>query len=301
MYGLGVHSAIPLWVPEVEDCPEDVRVLWQSGTIAPCDQPGQYISEIDADGIRIYWPGIARMSIRDGREISIETVDGEELNHPCHLISGLGMGLILHQRGTFTLHASTVAVGQGAVAVAGAKHSGKSTTAAALSARGHTLLSDDVLALDSSSIGALNVLPGPSTLNLWPDTAMAVGHDPARLPKISQRSTKRVSRLEIDGSREGIPLKAIYFLEVSGEVQEPTIERYPPSEGMSLLIGNSHALRFVEDKDAMPRHLRQCARVAKNVGLFHLKRPEGLDSIQGVARLIEDHVESWSVAGMVGG
>jgi hypothetical protein len=293
LYRLGVHSEIPLWEEEVEDCPEDVRVVWRSGGIERRDTPGPYKAEIDLDGtVRLSWPGIATASIREGREIYIETIDDDELNNPRHLITGLGMGLILHQRGVFTLHSSAVAIGECAVGVSGAKGSGKSTTAAALSGRGHTLLSDDVLALDMKQDGAPRVLPGPRTLNLWPDTAEAIGHNPSTLPRTSLRSEKRVSRVPVDRDREGFPLKCIFFLEISEDDDGPRIERYSPSDGIGLLIGNSHAMRVVEDRSALPVHLLQCARVMKDVDLFRLKRPAGLEQVQDVARLIEEHVYS---------
>lgn len=297
LYGLGIHSEIPLWGPPVEDCPADVRIEWRSGEIDSSGEAGSYISELDDDGtVRFRWPSIASMSIRNGQEILVET---PELNHARHLIAGAGLGLILHQRGIFTLHASTVAIGAHAIGVAGAKRSGKSTTAAVLSSRGHTLLSDDVLALDILEEGAIRVLPGPSTLNLWPDTATAVGQDPERLPLIWPRSTKRISIVPNEAQREGFPLKCIFFLEVSGDDLVPTIDRYPPFEAMSLLIGHSHALRIVQDKRSMPQHLLQCATVAQQVDLFRLRRPGAVDSIQEVARLIEDEVaKRYALAGL---
>jgi hypothetical protein len=232
------------------------------------------------------------MIIRRGREIEIETGAREGVNHARHLIVGLGMGLVLHQRGIFTLHASTVVIGRSAVAIAGAKRAGKSTTAAALAARGHTLLSDDVLALELGDNDAPRVLPGPRTINLWPETAQALGQDPASLPMIWPRSSKRVSIVESPGNRENVPLRSICFLEVSNAINEPRIDRLDPCETIGLLIGHSHALRMIEDTEAMPRHLLQCGRVADAVGMFRLRRPRNQESIQDVARMIEDHVEA---------
>jgi hypothetical protein len=294
LYGLGIHTEVPLWGEEVEDCPADVRIAWRiDENPIPDSRPGRQVSSHESEReIRFSWPGIATMFIRRGREIEIETGAREGVNHARHLIAGLGMGLILHQRGVFTLHASTIAIGRSAVGIAGSKRSGKSTTAAALTARGHTLLSDDVLALAMPENDAPRVLPGPRTINLWPDTLQALGQDPADLPMIWPRSTKRISMVPVWGARENLPLRCIFFLELSKMVEEPSVERLEPGEAVRLLIGHSHALRMIEDREAMPQHLLQCGRVAQDVGMFRLRRPRSLDSIQDVARLIENRLES---------
>jgi hypothetical protein len=248
------------------------------------------MSKLGPDGvIEFSWPGIASMSIRGGKEIEIETGDQEEINHARHLIAGLGLGLILHQRGVFTLHASTVAIGETAVAFAGAKRAGKSTTAAALSSRGHTLLSDDVLALEMQENGAPLVLPGPNTVNMWPDSAEALGQNPIDLPKIWPRSSKRICIASNSDVRGKVPLRCIFFLE-QGSGESPSVERLDACEAISLLIGHSHALRIVEDLPALPQHLLQCGAVANSVEMLRLRRPRSLESIEGIARLVEDHV-----------
>ena len=68
-------------------------------------------------------------------------------------------------RGFHLLHASAVQLEEGAVAVVGPSGAGKSTLAAELLRRGNRLLTDDVLALESSS-GTVIAHPGPGLMNL---------------------------------------------------------------------------------------------------------------------------------------
>ena len=247
--------------------------------------------ELLPDGeIRLSYPEISTMSIRNGDEIVIETPGESEPNYVRHLISGLGMGLILHQRGFFTLHASVVAVGDFAIGIAGAKRSGKSTTAAMLADLGHRLLSDDVLAVDLRNGGPLSVLAGMPTVNLWPDSVIAVGRDPESLPKIWSEGTKRVTPVSAEQSRSAYPLSDIFFLEPLETIEQPSLEPLSAAEAIPLLIGNSHVLRLVEDRETMPIHLTQCADLTERVRLHRLKRPLALDSIRAVAALIEEQV-----------
>lgn len=290
LYGLGVHSEISLLGQEEVECPRDVNIWWRSGGLTRLGDGEERLWELLPDGeILLAWPGITTMSIRNGNEIVIETPGNGEPNHVRHLIAGLGMGLILYQRGLFTLHAAALAIGGSAIGIAGPKRSGKSTTAAFLSSLGHQLLSDDVLAVDMSDQESLQVLPGAHTVNLWPDSVIAVGRDPDSLPKIWSEGTKRISPPSGAPARNAYPLSSIFFLDPS-DVESPSVERLSPSEAIPMLIGNSHVFRLVEDREAMPQHLSQCADLANRVPLFRLKRPMSLDSIQAVVSLIEDQV-----------
>ena len=60
------------------------------------------------------------------------------------------------------------------MAFAGDSGGGKSTTAAALHARGLDLVTDDLLVLDPDAAGGVVVYPGFPVLRLWPEAAAAV-------------------------------------------------------------------------------------------------------------------------------
>jgi ABC-type glutathione transport system ATPase component len=70
--------------------------------------------------------------VRGGREIMIDAVPGVDARTLRLSLLGPALALVLHQRGRFVLHASTVAVAGSAIAFLGEKGWGKSTIAAAL-------------------------------------------------------------------------------------------------------------------------------------------------------------------------
>jgi len=94
-----------------------------------------------------YWPKLGTFQVRDGSEIEVqldERADPVDVRNP---LLGICLGALLQQRGYAVFHGSVVEVESDAIAFVGNKGAGKSTSAAALLARGHSLLSDDIVAV----------------------------------------------------------------------------------------------------------------------------------------------------------
>jgi hypothetical protein len=88
---------------------------------------------------------------------------------------GPALGVLLQQRGLLVLHASAVAIGERVVAFVGESGWGKSTTAAALERRGHTVVADDVCALHLRGSEDPLVFPAIPRLKLDAAPALARG------------------------------------------------------------------------------------------------------------------------------
>src|SRR5512146_730334 len=127
---------------------------------------------------------------RDGRRMWLAWPPGVSIDDIAISLLGPLFGLFLRLRGMVCLHASAVRIGEVAVAFVGEPEAGKSTTAAALSRRGHLVLSDDLVTLDLSG-GEYLVHPGYPHLRLCPDAAAALyGHADA-LPRLVSTWEKR--------------------------------------------------------------------------------------------------------------
>src|SRR6185437_2076265 len=83
------------------------------------------------------------------------------------------MGFVMLLRGVVCLHASAVAIGEGAIALVGPAGSGKSTTAAAFAERGYRVLAEDVVTLDDRGYRFL-LQPGYPCIRLWPAAVKAL-------------------------------------------------------------------------------------------------------------------------------
>lgn len=287
-YGLGVHSELPLWGAEEPNSPADVVVHWHRSDDPPTGAERSIRRAVSDGRIALFWPQIGEMLI-DATTIVLHTARDAEASHVRHLVSGIGLGLVLHQRGVFALHASAVAIDGGAVVFVGPKGAGKSTLAAALAARGHALLSDDVAAIDLSDDAWPMVRQGPTNLNLWPDSAVATGHEPADLPRIWSKSSKRTGWLAA-GRQADVPLRAVFVLTTIDGL--PRVgERLPTLDAFSQLVGHTHAFRWVESS-TLPHHLGQCRELLRRVPVLRAERGRSLDSLDVLVRQVEEHARS---------
>jgi hypothetical protein len=295
LYGLGVHTEIPLWGKGVTDCQADVTVQWRRNPRAAEGCTEDEVMQIERpDHIQLAWSDFGSMTVRSGSEIVVETRDDGEMNMIRHLVNGLGLGIALHQRRFLTIHASAVEIGHSAVAIAGPKGTGKSTLAAALQQRGHRLLTDDVVAIDSPLDGLPLVYPGAANLNLWPDSAAATGHDPADLPRIWSDAPKVVGRPNATSDLRPARLGAVVILSRDGRIALHP-RRLQGVEAFTQLISQSHALRWVTDLQCLPWHMEQCRRVLANVPIFEMGRGMSLDSLSDLVRRVEEVVASVEV------
>lgn len=172
-------------------------------------------------------------------------------------------GLVLRLRGVPALHASAVAVDGVAVALAGPAGAGKSSTAAALAARGHPLVADDVLGLLAAEEGIL-AQPAYPHLRLWPDIVPALYGPGAELPPITPNWDKRGVRLDGAFHPDPLPLGAVYLLGRREAADAPRLERLGGVEAVLALVPNVYVGWF-PDRAAQARELEALGRLARTV------------------------------------
>ena len=183
------------------------------------------------------------------------------------------LGFVLRLRHVTCLHASAVAIGDGAIALVGPPQSGKSTSAAAFSHLGYWVLSEDVVALDEDG-GTFFVQPGYPRIRLWPESVNALYGAPHALPRLTPTWDKCYLDLTDGGYKfQGtpLPLAAIYVLgERCTDPAAPLIERTPASAGLIELVANTYTGYLLDD--AMRRgEFESLARIAASVPVRRVK------------------------------
>ena len=138
------------------------------------------------------------------------------------LVAGQVVPRLLSLDGTPVLHASAVAIGDGAIALAGDSGAGKSTLAAALCRAGAELLADDFV-----------VLQGREDQFLCAATAACVNLDAASLEMLAR--TSRAPRHSVDVTPEPRPVRAIYLLDGHAR-PDPVVQRVPPQDAFIRLF-----------------------------------------------------------------
>ena len=230
-----------------------------------------------------FWDEIGAFAVRGGREILVDPRPGVDPRWVRLGILGPGMAALLQQRGILILHASTVAVRGAAVAFMGASGWGKSTLAAALHARGHPLVGDDVLAVCFDA-DAPRVIPGFPQFKLWPDALALFNGASGDLPRVNPEIDKRARPVR-DGFVSGgsLPLSHIYLL-ARGDT--PKVEPIRPKDAFLELVSHSYGINWLHDVSGAG-HFAQRAALAQTVPIYRLERPWTLRMLSTVVDLIE--------------
>lgn len=295
-YGLRIHSTLPL--PELREAPTegapDVRVTPMDEEPALPDSGAGLVVWPQETEVVLQWRHFGTYRVREGGAIEYAPLPGLTAEAVRVPLLGVCMGLLLHQRGLLTLHASAVAIGDGAVAFVGAKGAGKSTTAAAFLRRGHPLVADDVVAVDYDACGVPSVFPGLTTVKLWPPSLAAVGLDPDTVPRLHGGVEKRV--LRADGVPGGVPsegplpLRALYVLE---EGEGLALEPVRACDAFAEVVRHTYATRFIGPTRLIGSaareadHFRRCTRFLQSVPVRRLIRPNDLGGVDALVRLVE--------------
>ena len=196
------------------------------------------------------------------------------------ILLGIGMGALFGLRGVPVLHATTLAWGGGAWAMAGHAGAGKSSFAAALNSIGLPFLCDDLTPLRFED-GEPWVQPGGRGIRLCPDTA-------EEAPRLFGASAGRLGTdakrlLDCRDSSGGIhstpaPLAGIFIL--SGRIaglDRPRVDRLAAPPACVALTRFVYGSEWLE----IPRRevLELCGRLASRVPVYRVSLPDGLDRL----------------------
>jgi hypothetical protein len=206
---------------------------------------------------------------RSGREIWAEWTEPLTLEDTATYLLGPIMGFVLLLRGLVCLHASAIAVDGRAIALVGRAGSGKSTTAAALSDRGFSVLAEDVVTLDDRGDRVL-VRPGYPCIRLWPASVKALYGSESHLPKLTPNWDKcylDLTERPEQFQQEALPLAGIYLLdERRDDPNAPFVEPVGRAEGLMSLVANTYATKLM-DKQMRAREFELLTRVLRSLPL----------------------------------
>ncbi len=293
-YGMNIDSSI--WMPDLIPGGDGSDVTVRFGTLTDdylddivrtpfIDTPGCRV-RVSEHAMSFDWPIIGRFLITEGRTVVVEPAPSTLEEDLLPFLTGPAMIALLHQRGYLVLHASCVVVNGIAAAFLGAKGFGKSTLAACLYSRGHSLISDDIVPVYFAG-GTAWTLPGYPRIKLYPDSVVAAGGDPDRLPFIHRSIEKHSFSCPNDRSLGAVELGAIYILDKDDTT---TIEELDRARTFVELITNTHAGHHLVRLNAQERHFHQCQKLVCGVPSFRISRPHDFSTIDEVCSRLERHL-----------
>jgi hypothetical protein len=191
------------------------------------------------------------------------------------LLLGHVVPLLFANRGALVLHASAVRTPHGAIAFVGETQAGKSTIAAALSARGCSLMADDCAIVEVVD-GECRVRPMHVGVRLWPDAASVLRTaGPAARAGTQKKRRIAAEALGIQVSRRPVPLHRVYVLEPASARQPVSIEPLSRANAVVALLASSFQLE-IDRPTQLLRSFDNLSAVASRVPVRRLCRPRGL-------------------------
>lgn len=169
-------------------------------------------------------------------------------------------------QGRESFHAGAVAVGDVAWGFVGERGAGKSATLAALSARGHTIVCDDMLVLDQTT-----ALAGPRCIDLRQDAAKALGMG---VP-LGCIGTRERWRVEIAPVEPELELRGWIFLEWGAATEVASVSA---SERLGRLLAQRGTRLPPRDDTALLDVARLPGRLLRRPRAFR-SLPETLDRL----------------------
>jgi hypothetical protein len=222
----------------------------------------------------VFWPAV---------ETPLETIS--------HLLFNQVAPLLLGAPGRLVLHASAVAVGQGAIAFVAPSGRGKSTLAASFAAEGHPLIADDCLVLDLEE-DRLMTTPAMPSMRLWSDSAEHLFGADSRFPTVAPYSAKSrvdpgVATVEVALGR--LPLRCLYFLSpISPPDVSIHISPLPPRDLFAELVSFAFKLDPT-DRQVLQREFALLSRVATRPIFHRLSFPHDYAHLPAVRQAIYAH------------
>jgi len=278
-YGLGIESALHL--PELVREDTATSVTFHVGDICEADLTDR--RALQAEEAHLAFPRIGLFCVRDGQEVIVNPAP--EVDETVLRLIALGpvMGVLLEQRGHLVLHASAMSIHGCAVAFVGEHGWGKSTFAGALYARGHTLVADDIVAVEFADDGDPFVHPGFPRLKLWPDAVAMIGESVEALPRVHPEFEKRSYPAVRGFSTKPLPVRRIYVLAEGPRVAIDDIE---PHAALVELIRHTYTAPWLA-ADRAPAHLRQCAALVGRLPIRRASTPRSLGALADLVDLVE--------------
>jgi len=236
-------------------------------------------------------PDIARFLAVDGTTITVDSAPGSDEQSVRLFLLGSCIGAILHQRGSLVLHANAISFGDHCIAFAGASGNGKSTLAAAFHQLGHQILTDDVCAINEQG----NVAPGYPQLKLWRDTLAKLELEHTNLIKIRLQVEKFAYPIRASFESTPLPLKAIYIL-TSNNRDAFEFEEITGMEKFLPIKNQTYRSNYIDGMELSATHLQLCGRIAGNIRVVRISRPNHGFKLQQLVDHIKADIEKHEAA-----
>lgn len=221
----------------------------------------------------LVWPNLVAFQITDSR-IYYQTLGNIPAGLLRIFILSEALGILLHLRGYFMLHASAVQHQGQATVFLGTPGAGKSTTIAAFAKEGIHVLSDDLVAIAPTQ--PPTVLPSFPEIKIWKNTALGLGINPKVLKPAWEGKEKYIMALKnVHYQKTGYPLKKINIITPPADQNTAT----------STLLGPVELLRYFPlphqllTHKSLKNHFETSSLILSSAEISTIRRPANFQSL----------------------
>lgn len=289
-FGLNIGAEFPFPELPLVDTSEQIDVSISLGqvphTIAGATSVGTCF-QTDGERFLFCMEGVARILGEQGQHLTVDLEPNTAWSTlRLFLLGPVAAGLLI-QRGFLPLNGCCICINGKAVILTGFRDAGKSSVAAALNLKGHTVLADDLVVIYSDKKSEyLQVAPSYPRLKLWPEVLQQLGITPDSIPAMRSGNAKRSLMLEQTFIRKPLPVESVIDIQL-GAVAEIEIEQLNGLQkfrGVSGRISNEALYLSINGQQKL---LGSCAALAKQIKMYRVSRPLSGISVSGFAGEIE--------------
>ncbi|MFC3813261.1 serine kinase [Lacihabitans lacunae] len=221
----------------------------------------------------LVWPHMVAFQITDSR-IYYQTLGNIPAGLLRIFILSEALGILLHLRGFFMLHASAIQHKGQATVFLGTPGAGKSTTIAAFAKGGFHVLSDDLVAIAPTH--PPTVLPSFAEIKIWKNTALGLGISPSDLSPAWEGKEKYIMAVhDALYEKPAYPLKKIKILTSPTDGYTATSPLLGPVE----LLKHFPLPHQLLSHKSLQNHFETSSLILSEAEISTLTRPESFQSL----------------------
>jgi len=289
-FGLNIGTEFPLPELPLVETSEHIDVSISLGqvphTLADAVSVGTCF-QTDGERFLFCMEGVARILGEQGQHLTVDLEpDTTWSTLRLFLLGPVAAGLLL-QRGYLPLNGSCICINGKVVILTGFRDAGKSSVAAALSLKGHSVLADDLVVIYSDKKSEyLQVVPSYPRLKLWPEVLQQLGIQPDSLPAMRPGSSKRSLMLERAFVRKPLPVEVAIDIQLgaASEIEIEPLNGLQKFRGICARISNEALYLAINGQQQL---LGSCAALAKQINMYRATRPFNGVSVASFADEIE--------------
>ena len=231
---------------------------------------------------------VGRYLIENGDTITIEIIPGATTRDIVVFLWASSIAVLLHQRGKFIVHGSSVMKGEHAVIFSGPSGSGKSTIASAFATHKDSLIiSDDISAISVDSTGTPVVLPGYPLMKLWRDSSDTLGLEWDEERLIREKVNKMMVNISDRFVQHSVPLRQFYLLSYKSNGPAVITEIYGYKK-LELLTGKIFRKNYLKKGESSTLDVfTEASKILPHVRICTLERMHGITHLDETVAMIE--------------